>query len=128
MDRKYNVLVVEDNQIARMSLGFILAELGCIHDFSETGKDGIAKASQKKYDLILMDIGLEEGMDGFIVTERIKKEENGLNNDTPVVALTAHKEDGYRLKAQEVGMIDFKQKPMDAETLKQLLSLYVENK
>ena len=66
------VLVVEDNPINRDVLGRRLERRGYSVRFAEDGPTGIAAAASLKPDIILMDIGLGELMDGWEATRRIK--------------------------------------------------------
>jgi CheY-like chemotaxis protein len=124
MDRKVNILLVEDTLLARLAVDIILKTLGYHGDFAETGAKGILMAKEKTYDLIFMDIGLEEGTDGFLVTQEIKSTCE-LNKNTPVIALTAHSEQSYKDKAAAIGMVDFYQKPVQQEGIKAAVDKYV---
>lgn len=50
-----------------------------------TGKDGMAKAQENKYDVILLDIMLPD-MDGLDILERIRKE--GVNKETVIFIIS----------------------------------------
>lgn len=124
MDRKINILVVEDTQLARLVVDVMLQSLGYNGEFAETGKKGVLMAKEKPYDIIFMDIGLEEGTDGFLVTQEIKSTCD-LNKNTPIIALTAHSEQSYKDKAFAVGMVDYQQKPVNKEAIKAAVDKYV---
>lgn len=111
MDAELHVLVVEDTPIARIILKANLTKQGCTVDQAFDGQSAIRNANTTQYDLILMDIGLGEGPNGFDITETIKKEST-LNADTPVIAVTAHSEPEYQARALSCGMIAYYNKPL----------------
>ena len=51
-----------------------------------TGHDGLMKAAQEKPNLILLDLSLPDGMDGFEVCEKIKADP--LTAAIPIIVLT----------------------------------------
>lgn len=81
------ILLAEDNRINAMVLGKVLKKWGVEQDVAENGRIALEMAASKSYDYILMDIHMPE-MDGFEATKRLRSEQ-GLNNATPVFALTA---------------------------------------
>ena len=105
------VLIVEDNPINRDVLGRRLERRGYSVRFAEDGPAGIDAAARLRPDLILMDIGLGEVMDGWEATRRIKA-----NPDTsciPIIALTANAFESDRKKSLAAGCSDFDTKPVD---------------
>ena len=105
------VLIVEDNPINRDVLGRRLERRGYSVRFAEDGPSGIEAAAALKPDVILMDMGLGELMDGWEATRRIKA-----NPDTariPIIALTASAFESDRRKSLAAGCCDFDTKPVD---------------
>lgn len=82
-------LLIEDNIIAQRIPSIILEESGCKVDIAENGAQAIQMINQskKKYDLILLDIGLP-GMDGFTLAKELRKIPQ--LNESPIIGLTAH--------------------------------------
>ena len=113
------VLLVEDDALAQMVAKNFLKDLNCRVDTASSGEEAIIKASQNKYDLILMDVGLVD-MDGFTVTKRIKTNFS-LNKDTPIVAVTANSSQEYQQLGIEAGMLTFFPKPLQIAKLRKLL-------
>jgi len=83
-----DILVVEDNAINRQVVREMLTAAG--HDVTEAadGAAGLAAAQTRRFDLILMDVGLP-GLDGVDAARRIRGG-HGPCRDTPIVALTAN--------------------------------------
>lgn len=112
------VLLVEDDKLAQMAGKCAVKEVGYDVEVASTVIEAITAADNSKYDLILMDIGLDEAeRDGFDVATEIRKG-SGPNKLTPIIAVTAHNEESYRNRAKEVGMNGFLNKPLNANKLK----------
>jgi CheY-like chemotaxis protein len=105
------VLIIEDNPINRDVLGRRLERRGYSVRFSEDGPAGIAAAASLKPDIILMDIGLGELMDGWEATRAIKA--NPATASIPIIALTASAFESDRKKSLAAGCSDFDTKPVD---------------
>ena len=114
------VLLVDDEQVVLRVVQICLQKLQCAVDAAQTGVAALQYAAEKQYDLIIMDIGLGQ-TDGFTVTQQIKAN-CAMNKATPVVALTAHSQDSYRVRAKEIGMQDFFVKPISIMALEKVLS------
>lgn len=104
------ILIVEDTLIAQMLTKIQLTEFGCIVDIAANGITALEKAKHQSYDLILMDLNLGEGPDGFEVSVQIKKQSKK-NKNTPIIALTTHDVPEYAYKAEAVGMKRYYNKP-----------------
>ena len=122
-NKKYTVLVVEDVIFQQKIIRMILEELLCELDIAGTGAEALEFASKNNYDLIFMDLGLGD-TDGLTVTEHIRNTE-GKNQDTPIIALTAHGEDEIRNRCFQVGMNDFSNKPITQEIAQAMLNKHV---
>ncbi len=109
------VLIVEDNPINRDVLGRRLEKRGFTIRFAEDGLQAIEASLALMPDVILMDIGLGEGIDGWEVTRRIKA--NPVTAAIPIIALTASAFESDRRKSLEVGCCDFDTKPIDLSRL-----------
>lgn len=80
------ILVVEDESIVAMGIEHRLQALGYqVAALVASGEAAIEKVAQTRPDLVLMDIQLQDAMDGIEAAERIRKRYN-----VPVVYLTAH--------------------------------------
>jgi two-component system, sensor histidine kinase and response regulator len=82
------VLLTEDNEMNRYLAERLLARLGCDFDVAADGVQALARAAERRYDLILMDVQMPV-MDGLRAARTIRAD-SGPNRDTPIVALTAH--------------------------------------
>ncbi len=84
-------------------------------DLASNGIEALALAERSSYDAILMDLSMPE-MDGLEAT-RILRTNGGENQDTPIIALTAHVLKEIRAECIEAGMTNFLAKPVSKENL-----------
>lgn len=105
------VLVVEDNFIAQTVAKTLLSKMNCQVDVVMNGADALALCDKNHYDLIFMDIGLGEGMDGYEVTNHIRAKANTTKH-IPIIALTAHAGDESKQRCIEAGMDAVLTKPL----------------
>jgi two-component system, cell cycle response regulator DivK len=108
------ILLVEDNEMNRDMLSRRLARRGYEIEIAVDGVEGVARALEGGWDLILMDMSLPE-IDGWEATRRIRAAGDG--GRMPIIALTAHAMSGDRDKALEAGCNDYDTKPVDLERL-----------
>jgi CheY-like chemotaxis protein/HPt (histidine-containing phosphotransfer) domain-containing protein len=118
--RCLDILLVEDNAINREILGEMLRIDGHDVTMAFDGREGVARASARRYDLVLMDISMP-GMDG-VEAARIIRGGTGPNTRTPIVAVTAHAMPQEVEKFRNSGMLRTLTKPIDRIALRQLLS------
>lgn len=80
------VLLVDDSRINHKMENKIFEMYGLEVDSAYCGQEAVLKCREEKYDLIFMDIYMDD-MDGFTTVRKIR--EKGYNLNTPIVALTA---------------------------------------
>jgi signal transduction histidine kinase/DNA-binding response OmpR family regulator/HPt (histidine-containing phosphotransfer) domain-containing protein len=110
------VLLAEDNLVNQAVASAMLAELGCRVDLAANGREAIAAAARRAYDLILMDVQMPE-MDGLEATQVIRDLEGEGKIRVPIVAVTAHAQARDQQACLAAGMDAYLSKPF---TLKQL--------
>ncbi len=109
---KAKVLLVDDNKINRAVAVALLAPLQMQITEAASGDEAIARVKDQSYDLIFMDHFMP-GMSGDEVTKVIRGLEGSVNQNVPILALTADVVSGVREKLLEAGMTDFISKPID---------------
>ncbi len=109
------LLIVEDNAFNRDMLGRRLQTRGYTLCYAETGEVALEVAQRELPDLVLMDIGLGDGIDGLEATRRLK----GIpaTAHMPVIALTAHALASDRERSLAAGCSDYDTKPVDMPRL-----------
>ena len=116
------VMAVDDNPANLKLIGALLDDQVTQVELCEDGHQAVARAGQMRCDLILMDIQMP-GMDGIRACELIRQLPNQQN--TPVIAVTAHAMAGQKEKLLAAGMNDYLAKPIDESKLRSLLLRYM---
>ena len=118
--KKFNILLAEDNIINQQVALRILAKFGYKADVVTNGIQVLERIQSKPYDLILMDCQMPE-MDGYTAAEKIRKKQIKI----PIIAMTAHALKGDREKCLNIGMTDYISKPIDLKLFKDLLDKWL---
>ncbi len=122
---KVKILIAEDNPTNQIVATTILKKLGYKSDAVSNGLEAVNLLQKVPYDLVLMDCQMPE-MDGYEATRRIRDPKSGvLNNDIPVIAMTAYAMKGDREKCLEAGMNEYISKPVQVEKLAALLEEWI---
>ena len=116
------VLVVDDNVINRRVAERMLLKLGAKVELACDGLQAVSSASERHYDLILMDVQMP-GMDGLEATRRIRAAEG--EERSPIVAMTAHAMAGDEAVCLRAGMDGYLTKPARARALREMLQRFV---
>ena len=107
---KPRLLHVEDSAQIRLLVSIFLKNEFEIESV-ESGEQAIKQTESNKYDLILMDINLGGGIDGFETTKKIR--EIGKYCDIPIIALTTNDYDHVRDECISSKMNAYIRKPFD---------------
>lgn len=114
------ILVIEDNPDAAETLRMLLALSGLAVTVARSGADGLALARACRPEIVLCDIGLPGGMDGYTVARAIRALP-GLDS-AYLVAMTGFGQDEDRLRALKAGFDNHLTKPADPDALLRLLA------
>lgn len=95
------ILLVDDHVLIRKGIALLLGNYPDITVVGEAsdGEEAIQLAYQTEPNVILMDISIPNGLDGFTATKEIKKN----LPEMKVIMLTMHNEIAYIQQAMEVG-------------------------
>ncbi len=115
-----HILVVEDNPTNRLVTGEILGRLGCTFSTAEDGEEGLTKATEERFDLILMDVSMPR-MDGIAATRALRAHPTARSRDVPIVGLTAHALPETEAELMAAGMQRCLYKPVRVAELAALL-------
>jgi two-component system cell cycle response regulator DivK len=113
------VLVVEDVEDTRFYMRLELEHHGFIVFEADNGKAAVDLAAQEIPDVILMDLSLPL-MDGFAAAKLIRQ--NDSLQRVPIIAVTAHHETDFRADAKAAGFDAYVTKPIDIDSLKELIN------
>jgi two-component system response regulator RegX3 len=112
MKQKLRILVVEDETAIRSGLMDVLVYHGYDVDGAAEGRDGLAKVSERKYDLVILDVMLP-GVSGFDICDAIRKRDR----DQPIIMLTAKVADEDIVRGLSLGADDYVAKPFSIAAL-----------
>jgi two-component system alkaline phosphatase synthesis response regulator PhoP len=106
------ILVIEDDEVIRMTLGDRLKSEGYSVDFAADGDEGLRKATQGSCDLVILDIMLPR-KNGFDVCRDIRM----AGVVVPVLMLTARGQVIDKVLGLKIGADDYMTKPFEAAEL-----------
>ena len=112
------ILVVEDDPESLQMMGALLGLWGYEPRLVPAGPAALEAVEEEMPDIILLDLGLP-GMDGFEVARRLRRRPGG--GDVFIAAVTAYRGDEHQRQAREAGFDRYLMKPVDIDTLRQLL-------
>jgi CheY-like chemotaxis protein len=124
--KSVKVLLIEDNLITQKVERNILAACRCITDVVSSPEQVNEIFRPGKYDLVLMDIGLEKG-NGYQVTSVLRQKEAGTDFRVPIIALTGLAEAEVSMDCDDAEMDGILCKPLTPEQAKQLIQHYVDH-
>ena len=106
------ILVVDDEEVTRLSLAEILSLEGYQVASASSGEEALQKLEKETFDLVLADLVMKE-VDGLQVMEAAKK----LSPDTVVIMLTAYGTLESAIQAMRQGAYDYLIKPCGAQEI-----------
>ena len=110
MSEKKRILIVDDDTEIRDLLEFDIASSGYFVDTAIDGMEGLTKALNNKYDLILLDVMMTK-MNGFDVWKNIKQAKINI----PILMLTAKGTIDDKTAGFDSGADDYLVKPFDIQ-------------
>ena len=105
------ILLVEDNEIIRMTLRLVLEDEGNTVIEAPDGEHALRSYVERSVDLVVLDLTLP-GMDGFEVCRALRK-----RGDVPIVMLTARTDSHDQVAGLEAGADDYVTKPVEPKVL-----------
>ncbi|MBQ6665652.1 MAG: response regulator, partial [Synergistaceae bacterium] len=118
------VLVVDDADVNLLVFANLLKKTKIKIDTASSGLEMLQMVRMNHYNMIFLDHRMP-GMDGIEAFHNMKKMTDGLNFNTPVVALTANAVLGARQLYIDEGFNDYISKPVDTVRLEQVLLEYL---
>lgn len=117
------ILVVDDKDSMRNMLSETLSGEGYRVDATSDGKRALDLIRNKAYDLVLTDLKMPD-IDGLAVLSGTKE----VDNETPVILMTAYGTIEDAVQAMRLGAYDFITKPFDTDHLCVLVNRALENR
>jgi DNA-binding NtrC family response regulator len=106
------ILVIDDEKPIRNTLQEILEYEDHKVEIAADGFEGLEKAKENKYDIILCDIKMPN-MDGIEVLEKLEE----FSPDVPVIMISGHGSVETAVEALKKGAYDFIEKPLELNRL-----------
>ncbi len=118
-----HVLVVEDNQHLGTILTSVLRHFGYEPALACTGAEAINSLITNQPDVVLLDLGLPD-MPGYKVARAILDCPGFAQ--TPIIGCSAYSSSEERETALKAGMVEYLQKPIKAEQLKEAIEHFLD--
>ena len=115
------VLAVDDNEANLKLINALLTEQVEEVITAVNGKEAVDLCQQEKFAIIFMDIQMPV-MDGITALKTIKQQT--FNDETPIIAVTAHALSGEKEKLLDQGFSAYMTKPIDETMLKHTIYEY----
>ncbi len=105
------ILIIEDEEsIAELEKDYLELS-GFTVEIETDGDEGLRRALEEKFDLLILDLMLP-GTDGFEICKRVRKVKN-----TPILMVSAKKEDIDKIRGLGLGADDYITKPFSPSEL-----------
>ena len=110
------IVLVEDHDDLRESMGIFLGRMGVNVVLAKNGFEGLEAVKNCAPDLVVTDLDMP-GMDGFEMLRRIRALGPDVGSNLPVIAMTALDTRVQRARILNMGFQACIQKPFTVETL-----------
>ena len=114
---KETILLVDDEESIRKTLGDVLGDEGYRVIASADGESALSELEREHPDLVLLDIWMP-GMDGIETLQRIKEKRPEL----PVIMISGHGSVETAVKSTKLGAFDFIEKPLSLDKILLVIS------
>jgi two-component system response regulator AtoC len=120
---KYRILIIEDDEIMRVTIEDSLNENGYISRAYERGLDGVNAFKEEEFSLVVTDVRLPD-IKGIEVLQRIKE----INENVPVIVMTAFGTIKDAVDAMKFGAFDYITKPFSLDEFNLIIKRALEIK
>ena len=108
------ILIIDDEKDIRILLSSILKEEGYSCIVAGTVKEAENIIENDSFDLVLLDISLDDKKkDGIYILKKIKK----INKDIPVIMISGHATIQVAVESVKLGAFEFLEKPFNTDRL-----------
>ena len=123
INKKPNVLIVDDEQVVCDVLHDELSERGYLCTMVLSGNDALAKLSTQSFDVVLLDIRLP-GLSGLEVLTKVRS----THPNTATIMVTAVNDATTAVTAMKLGALDYIIKPFDLDRVATSIRTALETK
>jgi two-component system NtrC family sensor kinase len=107
------ILIVDDNPTNLAVLTEALAEAGYDIAVATNGEDAIEQINYELPSLVLLDVMMPGGIDGFETCRQLKQ--SPVTEDLPIIFMTALNDTEHKVKGFALGAVDYVVKPFQQE-------------
>lgn len=108
MELDAKILIVDDDEVVINIIRNILTQDDYLTDYCHTGELALQKVMQSDFDLVLLDVHMGKGLDGYDTCKLL----NAAKPDLPVILVTANQDDESVNRGFEAGSSDYIKKPV----------------
>jgi DNA-binding NtrC family response regulator len=116
MERKLELLVVDDEPIVGKRLKSALERYGYEVETFETGQSAIQRLKERQFDIVISDVRMEDA-DGLDVLEAVKQS----SSRTKTILITGYATVELAREALAKGAFDFLAKPFQPKDLREMI-------
>ncbi len=109
---QYKILIIDDEDVICKACKMVLSERNFICDHSILGNEGLERALNQPYDVLLLDMKLKD-MDGMEILKAVKEKKP----DLYVIVITGYSTVANTVKAMKLGANDYLSKPFTDDQL-----------
>jgi chemosensory pili system protein ChpA (sensor histidine kinase/response regulator) len=117
-----SILLIDDSLSVRKIVGKMLQSAGYLVDTAVDGEDGLRKASETRYRLIITDLEMPKS-NGYEVVQALRG--RPLTKQTPIAVMTTRAGEKHRQLAVDIGVNAYIAKPVDERALLQVVERWV---
>ena len=114
------ILIVEDDKINQLIARKMALGLNATVEVADSGERAIALSQENEYDIILMDINMPPGMDGYEAARQIR----AINALIPIIAMTALEQEEMEERVKHTDLNGFLIKPLNRTKLLETVAHY----
>ena len=118
-----SILIVDDDHLSQMATKLLLNNFGCQVTIASNGEEAMKYIKKGRFDMVFMDIGLPD-ISGFKVIDSIRSSLDNVNNNLPIVILTAHNDLSSFNDVSDF-IADIHTKPVSNELCESILAKYL---
>ena len=122
MEKKINILIVDDDEATRHVVSLIVEKLGYNPVVCVTGNEAISAIETENISLVLLDIMMPE-MDGYEVLKHLRASKSF--GDKPVIMITAKAQEEDIYSGYKSGADYYLTKPFTTKQLEESIKLYI---
>lgn len=119
--RPLKVLVADDNLLIRTSLLNLLERWELNYCICDNGQAAWQHLQEESFDLVLIDLQMPL-MDGHEVVACVRADDDGLNQQVPIVAMAGSTDEKSKKQMMTAGASLFVSKPLDPKVLFQIIT------